>query len=163
MHSGRTVYQLPYDLKAQFLVSQPADADVGTRDGLRLYGGQPGELEMMGTIDLRGSVLHGRVAKEKIADNLTVGVNYLGVVFDDAIIYEPDFKSEWEKSGRGTPVLLNTHVASVDVKGNITPKLFLMADLGIILLWMLRQARPKMITPAPRRSPVSLLRRLVFM
>ena len=125
------IYQLPYDLKAQFLVSQPADADVGTRDGLRLYGGQPGELEMMGTIDLRGSVLHGRVAKEKIADNLTVGVNYLGVVFDDAIIYEPDFKSEWEKSGRGTPVLLNTHVASVDVKGNITPKLFLMADLGI--------------------------------
>ena len=125
------IYQLPYDLKAQFLVSQPADADVGTRDGLRLYGGQPGELEMMGTIDLRGSVLHGRVAKEKIADNLTVGVNYLGVVFDDAIIYESDFKSEWEKSGRGTPVLLNTHVASVDVKGNITPKLFLMADLGI--------------------------------
>lgn len=124
------IYQLPYDLKAQFLVSQPADADVGTRDGLRMYGGQPGELEMMGGFDLRGSVLHGRVAKEKIADNLTVGVNYLGVVFDDAIIYESDFKSEWSKSGL-SPVLLNTHVASVDVKGNITPKLFLMADLGI--------------------------------
>ena len=125
------IYQLPYDLKAQFLVSQPMDADVGTRDGLRMYGGQPGELEMTGGFDLRGSVLHGRVAKEKIADNLTVGVNYLGVVFDDAIIYEPNFRSEWNKSSRGTPVLLNTHVASVDVKGNITPKLFLMADLGI--------------------------------
>ena len=38
------VYQLPYDMKAQFLVSQPIDADAATRDGLRMYGGQPGEL-----------------------------------------------------------------------------------------------------------------------
>ena len=31
------VYQLPFDLKAQFLVSQPMDADMATRDGLH-YG-----------------------------------------------------------------------------------------------------------------------------
>jgi len=125
------VYQLPYDLKAQFLISQPMDADMATRDGLRMYGGQPGELEMTGSYDLRGSVYHARVAKEKIADNLTVGVNYLGVTYDDGAIFESEFRGQWIKSDLGQPVLLNTHVGSIDVKGNITSKLFLMADLGI--------------------------------
>ena len=125
-------YQLPYDMKAQFLVSQPADADMGTRDGLRMYGGQPGELEMMGGYDLRGTVLHGRIAKEKIADNLTVGVNYMGVTFDKDIIYEDEFRTQWiTQSEGGLPVLLNTHVITADVKGNITPKLFLMGDIGV--------------------------------
>ena len=129
------IYQLPYDLKAQFLVSQPMDADAGTRDGLRMYGGLPGELEMMGGYDLRGTVLHGRIAKEKIADNLTVGVNYMGVTYDDAIINEDEFRSQWlsygvMSTGDNSPRLFNTHVISLDVKGNVTPKLFLMADVG---------------------------------
>jgi hypothetical protein len=133
------VYQLPYDLKAQFLVSQPMDADVATRDGLRMYGGQPGELEMMGGYDFRGTILHGRIAKEKIADNLTVGVNYLGVTYDDGIIREDEFRDQWlsygiQSTGDATPRLLNTHVASIDVKGNVTPKLFLMADLGLSIV-----------------------------
>ena len=124
------VYQLPFDMKAQFLVSQPMDADMATRDGLRMYGGQPGELEMMGGYDLRASVYHGRIAKEKIADNLTIGVNYMGVTYDEASIYEEEFRAQWINNGM-SPVLLNTHVASVDVKGNVTSKLFLMADLGV--------------------------------
>ncbi len=129
------IYQLPYDMKAQFLVSQPMDADVATRDGLRMYGGQPGELEMMGGYDLRGTVLHGRIAKEKIADNLTVGVNYMGVTYDDAIINEDEFRNQWldfgvMSTGDASPRLMNTHVISLDVKGNVTPKLFLMADVG---------------------------------
>ncbi len=125
-------YQLPFDLKAQFLVSQPMDADMATRDGLRMYGGQPGELEMMGGYDLRASVYHGRIAKEKIADNLTVGLNYMGVVYDEGAIYEDEFRSQWTDQAHLDEVpLLNTHVASIDVKGNVTPKLFLMADLGV--------------------------------
>ena len=124
------IYQLPYDLKAQFLVSQPVDADMATRDGLRMYGGQPGELEMMGGYDFRGTVLHGRIAKEKIADNLTLGVNYMGITYDEGAIYEGEFRGQWTDLGL-SPTLLNTHVASIDVKGNITPKLFLMADLGL--------------------------------
>ena len=133
------IYQLPYDMKAQFLISQPMDADVSTRDGLRMYGGQPGELEMMGGYDLRGTVLHGRIAKEKIADNLTVGVNYMGVTYDDAIINEDEFRNQWldygvMSTGDATPRLLNTHVFSLDVKGNVTPKLFLMADVGASII-----------------------------
>ena len=124
------IYQLPYDLKAQFLYSQPVDADVATRDGLRMYGGQPGELEMMGGYDFRGTVLHGRIAKEKIADNLTIGVNYMGLIYDEGAIYENEFRGQWTDLGLN-PTLLNTHIASIDVKGNITPKLFLMADLGL--------------------------------
>ena len=125
-------YQLPYNMKAQFLVSQPADADIGTRDGLRMYGGLPGELEMSGTYDFRGSIYHGRIAKEKIADNLTLGVNYMGVIFDNDVIYEDEFRLQWiNYSDDGKPVVLNNHVASVDVKGNVTPKLYLMADVAV--------------------------------
>lgn len=125
------VYQLPFNMKAQFLVSQPADADIGTRDGLRMYGGQPGELEMSGTYDFRGSIYHGRIAKEKIADNLTLGLNYMGVIFDDDIIYEDEFRNQWIKFSDVGPTILNTHVASIDVKGNVTPKLYLMADVAL--------------------------------
>ena len=117
-------------MKAQFLYSQPVDADAATRDGLRMYGGQPGELEMMGGYDFRGTVLHGRIAKEKIADNLTLGVNYMGITYDEGAIYEGEFRGQWTDLGLN-PTLLNTHIASIDVKGNITPKLFLMADLGL--------------------------------
>ena len=124
------IYQLPYDMKAQFLVSQPIDADMATRDGMRMYGGQPGELEMTGGYDFRGTVFHGRVAKEKIADNLTVGVNYMGVTYDEGSIFEDEFRNQWITAGK-SPVLLNTHVISADVKGNVTPKLFLMADVGV--------------------------------
>lgn len=124
------VYQLPFDMKAQFLVSQPVDADVGTRDGLRMYGGQPGELEMMGSFDFRGGVYGARVAKEKIADNLTVGLNYMGVMFDEDIIYEDEFRNQWIVAGYD-PTLLDVHVASLDFKGNITSKLYLMADVAV--------------------------------
>lgn len=126
-----SVYQLPFDMKAQFLLSQPADADIGTRDGLRMYGGQPGELEMSGGYDFRGSIYSGRIAKEKIADNLTLGANYMGVVFDNDIIYENEFRNQWIKYSEVGPTILNTHVASIDIKGNITPKLYLMADVAL--------------------------------
>ncbi len=131
-------YQLPFNMKAQFLLSQPADADIGTRDGLRMYGGQPGELEMTGAYDFRGSIYHGRIAKEKIADNLTLGLNYMGVVFDDDIIYEDEFRIQWVKYSDVGPTILNTHVASIDLKGNITPKLYLMADVALSITDSLR-------------------------
>lgn len=124
------VYQLPFDMKAQFLLSQPMDADIGTRDGIRLFGGQPGELETYGLHDMRGSIYHGRIAKEKLFDNLTLGLNYVGVVFDEGIVYETEFTSQWVNDGK-VPTMLNTHVASLDVKGNVTPKLYLMADVAL--------------------------------
>lgn len=125
------VYQLPFNMKAQFLISQPADADVATRDGLRMYGGQPGELEMMGGYDFRGSVIHGRIAKDKVADNLTVGLNYMGVVYDKATIYEDEYRTQWIKYANMDPTLLDNHVITADVRGNVTPKLYLMADVGV--------------------------------
>ncbi len=125
-----SAYQLPFDMTAQAMVSQPADMDVGTRDGLRMYGGQPGELEMSGDYDLRGAVYHGRLAKNKIADNLSVGLNYMGVVFDEALVYEYEFYSQYNDLSVD-PTIMNTHVASVDFRGNITPKFYLMADVAL--------------------------------
>ncbi len=124
------VYQLPWNMKAQFMLSQPMDMDLGTRDGLRLYAGQPGELETYGLHDMRGAIYHGRLAKEKIMETMTLGLNYMGVTYDKGIIYESEFYSQWVTAGYD-PFLQNTHVASVDVKGNITPKLYLMADVAL--------------------------------
>lgn len=125
-----SVYQMPWNLTAQAMVSQPADADIATRDGLRMYGGQPGELEMSGSYDFRGSIYHGRLAKNKIADNLTVGLNYMGIVFDDALVYEPEFFSQYNKLS-ADPTISNTHIASIDFKGNLTPKFYLLADVAL--------------------------------
>src|SRR5574344_563751 len=124
------VYQLPFDMQAQFMVSQPTDMDAGTRDGLRMYGGQPSELEMSGGYDFRGQVYHGRIAKTKIGNSMTVGANYMGVIFDNAIVYEPEFYSQFNNAGID-PYLLNSHVATLDIKGNITPTVYLMADVGL--------------------------------
>ncbi len=122
-------YQLPFDLKLQGMLSQPADMDPGTRDGLTMYGGQPGELEMVGDYSFRGDLYHGRLAKEKLGD-MVLGLNYMGMIFDNAIIYEPEFNSQFKALGRD-PSLLNTHVASIDLKGNLTPKFYLMADVAL--------------------------------
>lgn len=127
------VYQLPWNMKAQLLLSQPMDADVGTRDGTRLYGGQTGELETYGLHDFRGNVIHGRIAKEKIFDRLTLGLNYAGIIFDEGIIYEPEFRSQWTTAGLD-PNIQNVHVASFDFKGNVTPKLYIVGDVAVSIV-----------------------------
>lgn len=127
------VYQLPWNMKAQLLLSQPMDADVGTRDGTRLYGGQTGELETYGLHDFRGNVIHGRIAKEKIFDRLTLGLNYAGIIFDEGIIYEPEFYGQWTAAGLD-PNIQNVHVASFDFKGNVTPKLYIVGDVAVSIV-----------------------------
>ena len=125
------VHTLPYNMKAQFMLSQPMDADIATRDGTRMLGGQPGELEMAGTYDFDGMVYHGRIAKEKIevaGADMTVGANYLGVTFENTAIYEPEYTF---KDADGNPFIVDNHVASIDIKGNLTPKFYLMMDLAL--------------------------------
>ena len=125
------VHTLPYNLKAQFMLSQPMDADIATRDGTRMLGGQPGELEMTGTYDFDGMVYHGRIAKEKIeiaGADMTVGANYLGVDFENSAIYEPEYSF---KDADGNAYVVDNHVASIDIKGNLTPKFYLMMDLAL--------------------------------
>jgi len=125
-------YQLPFGLTAQALLSQPKDMDVGTRDGLRLYGGQPGEEEMTGDYEMGGDVFSARIAKTKLFETLTLGANYMGVFFDEGIIYDNEFtnvlSNVWPND---QPFLDNTQIASLDVRGNINPKFYLMADAGL--------------------------------
>ncbi|MFA6341229.1 MAG: hypothetical protein WCX75_00065 [Fibrobacteraceae bacterium] len=125
------VHTLPWNMKAQFMLSQPVDMDLGTRDGVRMLGGQPGELEMVGTYDFRGMVYHGRIAKEKIdiaGSDMTVGLNYLGVTTETDVIYEPEYSY---KDDSGNPYLVDNHIASFDFKGNVNSKLFLMLDAAL--------------------------------
>ena len=126
------VYNMPFGFIAQAMISQPKDMDVGTRDGMRLYGGQPGELEMDGNYDFRGDVYHLRLAKTKLFDGMTLGANYMGVFYDDGLIDEDEFVGSWTKlKFDGEPHFENNQIATVDIKGNINPKFYLMADIGL--------------------------------
>jgi hypothetical protein len=124
------IYTMPGDMVAQFMLSQPNDMDAGTRDGLRMYGGQPGEIEMTGGIDLRGLVYAGRIAKQKLFNDVTLGVNYVGVQFDQDIVYEPEFLDGF-KLLKKDPYLVDNHIVSLDMKGNIAPNLFAFVDMAL--------------------------------
>jgi hypothetical protein len=127
------VHTLPWNFKGQLLLSQPNSVDLGTRDGLRLNTRDNSELAMVGTYDYRGTVLGGRFAKEKIdfgQASLTLGANYMGINFDPEQIYEsdvykvisyPDSSYKFE----------NLKIASIDLKGNLTPQFFLSFDLAL--------------------------------
>lgn len=123
------MYQLPWDLKAQIILSQPADMDQGTRDGLRVLGSQPGEIEMTGDMDLRGDVFNARISKQKIAETMEIGANFLGINFDRDIIYEPEFKTGFKDDIK--PYLIYNRIASIDVKGNVNPMVHVKADLAM--------------------------------
>jgi len=127
------IHTLPWNLKGQVLLSQPNSVDIGTRDGVRLNTRDNSELAMVGTYDYRGSVLGGRFAKEKIEfgqASLTLGANYMGFNFDPEQIYETDV---WPfvKYPDSTVKFENLKVASIDLKGNLTPQFFLAFDVAM--------------------------------
>jgi hypothetical protein len=127
------VHTLPWNLKGQLLLSQPANVDIGTRDGLRLDTRDNSELAMVGTYDYRGTVIGGRFAKEKIDFNqasLTLGANYMGIDFDPSQIYEP-LVYGFINYPDSTVKFENLRIASIDLKGNLTPQFFLSFDLAL--------------------------------
>jgi len=127
------VHTLPYNFKGQFLYSQPASVDIGYRDGLRLNSRDDGEMELVGTYDYRGTVMAGRLAKEKIDfgnASLIAGLNYMGIDFDPALIYERGFKDIFFDQNEKAIKFENTRVATLDLKGNLTPQFFLSFDLA---------------------------------
>src|SRR5690606_10926347 len=71
---------------------------------------------------------HGRLAKQKLFGSMTLGGNYMGVFFDEGIVYEPEFQQNFKDTD---PYLLNSQVASIDIKGNINPKFYIMSDIAL--------------------------------
>jgi len=128
------VHTLPYNFKGQFLYSQPASVDIGYRDGLRLNSRDDGEMELIGTYDYRGTVIAGRLAKEKIDfgdASLIAGLNYMGINFDPALIYERGFSDIFFHQADTSIKFENIRVATFDLKGNLTPQFFLSFDLAL--------------------------------
>jgi len=128
------IHTLPWNLKGQFMLSQPANIYIGMRDGLRLNSRDGGEMELVGTYDYRGSVMAGRLAKEKIDfgdASLTVGANYSGVTFNPMQMYETFFFGNFYDGVTKQIKYENPHVATIDLKGNLTPKFFLSFDLAL--------------------------------
>jgi len=128
------IHTLPWNFKGQFLYSQPANVDISYRDGLRLNSRDDGEMELVGTYDYRGTVIAGRLAKEKIDfgnASLIAGVNYMGIDFDPAILYEKDFKDIFIDKADTSIKYENIRVATFDLKGNLTPQFFLLFDLAL--------------------------------
>lgn len=126
-------YRLPFDMTGRLLLSQPKDADLGTRDGLRLLAGQPGDAEMTGTLDFRGDVVAARLAKDKIGPGISVGGNFVGMWFDNELIYETEFMKTAIANSRmnNVPTILNSRVFSIDAKGNLDAKLNIAFDLAL--------------------------------
>ncbi|HSQ42778.1 MAG TPA: hypothetical protein VLM37_10905 [Fibrobacteraceae bacterium] len=122
------IYKLPFNMTGHILISQPKDADQGTRDGLTLWAGQYGDEEMAGTLNYRGDVYNVRLAKEKIGPGLTLGANYVQMDFDNDLIYEEEFMNMI--TGDGPPTIVNSRVGSVDIKGNLNSKLFMAVDVA---------------------------------
>jgi len=128
------VHTLPWNLKGQLMLSQPTNIDIGVRDGLRLNSRDGGEQELIGTYDYRGTTISGRLAKEKIEfgeASLTLGANYVGNIFDAAQVYEDGFRSNFFSRIDTSIKYQNLHVATMDLKGNLTPKVFLAFDLAL--------------------------------
>jgi len=128
------VHTLPWNFRGQFLYSQPASVDISYRDGLRLNSRDDGEMELIGTYDYRGTVIAGRLAKEKIDfgnASLIAGFNYIGIDFDPAIIYERNFKDVFIDKADTSIKYENIRVATFDLKGNLTPQFFLSFDLAL--------------------------------
>jgi hypothetical protein len=127
------VHTLPWNFKGQFMYSQPASVDIGYRDGLRLNSRDDGEMELVGTYDYRGTVMAGRLAKEKIDfgnASLTAGINYMGIDYDPEIIYEKGFRGIFFSPADTNIKYENVRVATFDLKGNLTPLFFLSFDLA---------------------------------
>ncbi|MDR1813035.1 MAG: hypothetical protein LBQ87_09445 [Candidatus Fibromonas sp.] len=128
------VHTLPWNLSGQIMLSQPTNIDIGVRDGLRLNSKDGGEQELIGTYDYRGTAVGVRFAKGKIEfaeASLTLGANYMGVTFDPAQIYETGFRNNFYSTSDSSIKFENLHVATIDLKGNLTPKFFLAFDLAL--------------------------------
>ncbi|NLB64264.1 MAG: hypothetical protein GX801_09200 [Fibrobacter sp.] len=123
-------YKMPLGFTGHLLLAQPKDNDFGTRDGLRLLAGQTGEAEMSGTLDFRGDIFHGRLANENLGE-FTLGANYLSLNTDRGVLYEQDFRNSFGSTK--DPYLTDMYVASLDVKGNVLPKLYLTMDVALSL------------------------------
>jgi hypothetical protein len=128
------VHTLPWNFRGQLMLSQPVNMDIGARDGLRLNTVDDSEMELRGTYDYRGTVIGGRLAKEKIdfgQASLTVGLNYLGVDFDPATMYETNFRRDFYHKSDTSIKYENLRVATLDLKGNLTPQFFLAFDVAL--------------------------------
>jgi len=128
------LHTLPWNLKGQLLLSQPTNIDIGVRDGLRLNSRDGGEQELIGTYDYRGTAIGARLAKEKIEfgdASLTLGANYMGSFFDPAQVYETGFRANFYSASDTSIKYENLHVATIDLKGNLTPRFFLAFDVAL--------------------------------
>lgn len=132
------IYKLPFGITAQLVFSQAKGDDQGTRDGTRGLNSQAGEVELAGTLDFKSDVLAARVAKSEIGP-MTLGANFVGVWNDRDIAYEQTSKPNTDFMGSSRlpepydPYLNDNYLVSLDVKGNITPKLYIALDFAASL------------------------------
>lgn len=125
------IYQMPFGLQGQLLLSQTQDDDQGTRDGLRSMNNQKGEVEGLGTLDFRSDVFMARLAKKDVGP-MVLGVNFLGTQNDRDIIYEtPGSFDRMGATGGSNPHLIDYAVGSMDIKGNINPNFYIALDIAV--------------------------------
>jgi hypothetical protein len=127
-------YRLPANMSGHLLLSQAKDIDINTRDGLRLYAGQPGDGEMNGTLDFRSHVFSSRLAMSELGgSDFQAGVNWMHANYDKGILNEEAFLAGFPgaKSETGAaPGFNNNRLISLDFNGTIMPKLIVQAEIA---------------------------------
>jgi hypothetical protein len=128
------IYKLPFGLSGQIVLSQAKGDDQGTRDGPRSLNSQLGEVELAGTLDFKSDVLAARVVKSDIGP-MALGANFVGVWNDRDIAYDGGNALTTDFVGSSStqfsdPYLNDNYVMSMDVKGNINPKLYIALDIA---------------------------------
>lgn len=112
------VYKMPLGLVGYIMWADARDAEICTRDGLRLYAGAKGDLKSKGTLDFRANVINGRLAKQKIFGSIEAGFNYSGVMYDKETVQELSAST----IDGDEKYITNVHVGSFDAKGNLGNK-----------------------------------------
>lgn len=129
-------YRLPAGLSFQFDFAQPANMIPTAKDGSMT--GHVGDAEGLGSYDNLGEMYYGRLTKRKVVKDVTLGANVLWIELPEDIInqkiFGPNSPQAFVTQFRNLkqqPFFANPRVFSLDARGNLSPTMFLQADLAL--------------------------------
>ena len=127
-------YKLPGNLGLQVNFMQPSNMLPTKTDGNTNT--HVGDAEAIGSINSIGRLYYGRLTRKKVLKDVTAGANILWVDLPQDLIYQQIFSPnspqgfKYQFKNGAQPFYTNPHVFSLDTRGNLSPTLFIMSDLG---------------------------------
>ncbi len=130
-------YKMPFGLGLQFDVAQPSNILPTNTDGNT--NSHLGDAEALGSINSIGDLYYGRLTRQKVFRDITLGGNLLWVQLPEDIINQRVFSPNpvqgfrYQFRGGRQPFFTNSRVFSLDARGNFSPTLFIQADIALAM------------------------------